>query len=84
MYFLMHLLAVITLTPLCYFLCPVHDAPFPPCYSVLAESIMGSSACRPVTQTSIYGKDSLRNNDFLLHVVCTALFNPQSRHILPS
>ena len=83
MYFLMHSLAVIALTPLKFPLSSCMMCLSTPCYSTLAESIMGSSACRLITQTCICGKEGWWNSDFF--TLCSLLlFSSESHHILPS
>ena len=68
--FLMHALAVIPLTPLKFPLSSCTMCLSTWCYYALAESVMGSSACRPITQTCICGKEGWLNSDFLLRVLC--------------
>lgn len=61
----------------------VHDASFPHAILTLAE-YYGQQFMQTHHQASICGKEYLQNNDFSLHVLCTALFNPQcNRKVSP-
>ena len=83
-HFLMNSLVVTPLPVLCRFFVRCEWCFFPRIYSALVESIMGSCAYRPITQTSLCGKGSWRSNDFFYLMFSALLCLILRTWILPS